>query len=409
VHGWARVLDDDVNLDRRAFHRLLLSSAGLALAGCPGGAPYAEEDIARLAAQRREERARSGKGPYGPQRYRGYRGLAALPWFELDDRGLLRCVAEDVPPALDVHAHLGISVFLAPEIDLHARTPRVRYFLDCDAAEPPCDLDLDVYVNANFRPQDLASLRREALRQVLWGGGAATTHTIPNLLAEMDAVRVEKALILPIAFGLPWRDDLTERWLAASAAPDVRDRLLPACSVHPRDDARIEKLRRYAAQGARVVKLHPTMQRFFPDTAELGDLYEECARLGLVVFFHGGRAGIEPTWTQPYAVMRHYEGALRDHPEVSFVLGHAGARDLADAIPLARRHPNAWLEIHGQGVSALHELVERVGGERLLFGSDWPFYPLAASLAKVLMVTEGRPDLRRAILRGNAERLLGGA
>ena len=395
-----------MSLDRRAFHRLVLSCAGVALAGC-GGAPYAEEDRARLEAQRREERERSGKGPYGPQRYPGYRGLAALPWFELDAHGVLRCVAEDVPRALDVHAHLGISVFLAPEIDLQARTPRVRYLLDCDAAEPPCELDLDVYVNANFRPEDLRGLRREALRQVLRGGGAATTHTIPNLLAEMDATRVEKALILPIAFGLPWRDDLTERWLAATAG--ARDRLLPACSVHPRDEARIEKLRRYAAQGARVVKLHPTMQRFFPDAPELGVLYEECARLGLVVLFHGGRAGIEPTWTQPYAVMRRYEGALRDHPEVAFVLGHAGARDVADAIPLARRYRNAWLEIHGQGVSALHELVERVGGDRLLFGTDWPFYPLAASLAKVLIVTERRPDLRRAILRGNAERLLAGA
>jgi predicted TIM-barrel fold metal-dependent hydrolase len=43
----------------------------------------------------------------------------------------------------------------------------------------------------------------------------------------------------------------------------------------------------------------------------------------------------------------------------------------------------------------------------MLFGSDWPFYHLAATLAKVLIVTEGRPRERHAILRGNAERLLG--
>jgi hypothetical protein len=105
--------------------------------------------------------------------------------------------------------------------------------------------------------------------------------------------------------------------------------------------------------------------------------------------------------------MRHYEAALAQHPEVAFVLGHAGARDVRDAVPLARRYRNAWLGIHGQGVTTLHELIERVGGERLLFGSDWPFYHLAATLAKVLIVTEGRPDLRHAILRGNADRLFG--
>jgi len=105
--------------------------------------------------------------------------------------------------------------------------------------------------------------------------------------------------------------------------------------------------------------------------------------------------------------MRHYEGALRSFPEVQFVLGHAGARDVADAIPLAERYPNVWLDVHGQGVTKLHELIERVGSERLLFGTDWPFYHLAATLAKVLLVTEGRPEVRRAILRGNADRLLG--
>ena len=88
------------------------------------------------------------------------------------------------------------------------------------------------------------------------------------------------------------------------------------------------------------------------------------------------------------------------------VLGHSGARDLTDALPLAR-HPNAWFDCHGQGASALADLIQRVGGERVLFGSDWPFYHLASSLAKVLIVTRDDGALRHAVLRGNAERLLG--
>lgn len=42
----------------------------------------------------------------------------------------------------------------------------------------------------------------------------------------------------------------------------------------------------------------------------------------------------------------------------------------------------------------------------MLFGTDWPFYHLAASLAKVLIVTEDSPEVRASILRGNALRLL---
>ena len=161
--------------------------------------------------------------------------------------------------------------------------------------------------------------------------------------------------------------------------------------------------------GARVVKLHPTMQAFYPDEPDALEIYQVAERLGLAIFFHGGRAGIEPESRRRYALPRHYEGALASFPKLPFVLGHAGARDGVDMLALGLRHPNAWFCIHGQGVTHLDTLIRATGGERLLFGTDWPFYHLAASLAKVLIVTQdpGRHAIRHAILRGNAEQLLG--
>jgi hypothetical protein len=397
-------------MHRRRFLRLLLAAPVLGLPGCGGdAADYTEEDAARLEAQRADEQARSGRGPFGPQVVRGYRGLAELPWFELDPQGRLRCTVPDLPPVVDVHAHLGMSLGLAPDVDLLARTPRVRHLLDCDAGEPGCRLDLDVYLNANFTPADLRRLRFDVVAQLLWGSAAAATHTIPNLIDEMDGVGVRQALILPIAFGLPFGDDLTERWSEAIARAGAGERLLAGASVHPRDPEALAKLRRHAAAGARAVKLHPVAQRFYPDDPEAVPIYRACGELGLPVVFHCGRAGIEPRAAHRYPLPRRYEAPLARFPEVQFVLGHAGARDVADALPLAQRHANAWLDIHGQGVSALAELIERVGGDRLLFGSDWPFYHQAATLAKVLRVTEGRPALRRAILHENAERLFAAA
>ena len=105
---------------------------------------------------------------------------------------------------------------------------------------------------------------------------------------------------------------------------------------------------------------------------------------------------------------RHYEAALREFPNLQFILGHAGARDMQGMLALALSYDNAWLDIHGQGLSRLEQLIQETGGERLLFGTDWPFYHIGASLAKVLITTQApvRHRIRYAILRGNAERLI---
>ena len=56
-----------------------------------------------------------------------------------------------------------------------------------------CRLDLDVYANTNFTDAGMRELRLSTLAQGLWGSEFARTHTLPNLLDEMDSMRVQKA------------------------------------------------------------------------------------------------------------------------------------------------------------------------------------------------------------------------
>ena len=52
-------------------------------------------------------------------------------------------------------------------------------------------------------------------------------------------------------------------------------------------------------------------------------------------------------------------------------------------------------------------LVAEAPAGRLMFGTDWPFYHQAIGLAKVFIATDGDDAMRRAVLRGNATKLLG--
>lgn len=406
----------NINPRHRSRRQFLLGSGvtacGLGLSGCdPVPAKrYNEADIVTLARQRTSEKARSGKGPYGSQIYPGYRGLAKLPWFELDKDGNLYCNDDDVPYSIDVHCHLGMSVLFRPHLDLLAATSRVKHLLDCDATDPGCPLDLDIYINGNFSDQALDDLTMSTIAQGVWGSPFTKTQTIPNLLREMESMRVQQAMLLPIKLGLPFGDQLEQDWFAAVNAAAAEQDLHVGLSVYPGDATAVTQMRQAAARGGRIIKLHPTVQRFYPDEPALMALYAEAQALGLVVFFHGGRAGIEPESSHQFAMPRHYEAALAEYPNLQFILGHAGARDSEAMIALARRYDNAWLGIHGQSVTMLETMIQSTDSDRLLFGTDWPFYHLGASLAKVLITTEvsSRRTLRQKILRDNALRLFPG-
>jgi uncharacterized protein len=337
----------------------------------------------------------------------GYKGLAALPYFQLDGGGRLRCTVPDLPPIVDFHTHFGFSYLLAPKIDLQA-SPPLQYLVDCDGATPPCTLNLDGYLNLIATPEMLKAMDGEIAASLLPGGSkAAETETIPNLLAEMDALGIAKAVVLAIELGLPVNDSSSEVWYDAIKAANATSRLLLYGSVRPGQNKIREKLQAFKAQGIRGVKLHPTMQRFYPDDNDAMEIYDECGKLNLPVFFHSGRAGIEPALVQKYAELKHYLKPVSDYPSVRFVFGHAGAAlDFADALALAKTHKNVWLEMAGQGVTNLRTILTELGPERLLYGTDWPFYPEAVTLAKVLIITRKDKKVRDMLLSDNAEQFL---
>ncbi|MFT5611610.1 MAG: hypothetical protein ACI9LU_002115, partial [Polaribacter sp.] len=216
--------------DRRRFLRgLTYSAAGLSLAACGPDIEdgrYTQDDIDLLSKQGELESENSGRGPFGEHRYQGYRGLSELPWFELDKQGQLICVDDSIPLSIDAHAHLGMSVLFEPQLDLQASSARVLHLLDCDELKPGCELDLDVYVNGNFTAENLNSMKSNMVIQGLWGSRINRSQTIPNLIREMDSMRVEQAMILPIKLDLPFGDDLTENWRSAIQTSHSSNRLL---------------------------------------------------------------------------------------------------------------------------------------------------------------------------------------
>jgi predicted TIM-barrel fold metal-dependent hydrolase len=322
--------------------------------------------------------------------------LARLPWFKRED-GRIKLADRSLGPSIDCHTHLALSYLRPNQIDLSRLHPETLTYLPRERA-----FYLDRYLNASFSGRDLRRLKRDLTLGSVTAGGMRLTHTAANLARDMDDLGIAHSLLLPIDF--PFLSDNAGTWREAVAGDP---RFICYGSVHPYTPRRDDRLARQNAAGARGIKVHPNVQVFAPEGRAAMGLYGTCRDLGMVVFWHSGPVGIEPLYGRLLTQMRRYAKPIREFPGCTFVLGHAGALQNEEALELARRHPNVYLEVSGQPVERIRDMIARGPIDRLLYGTDWPWYHQAIGLAKVFMATEGNERARRQILYDNAARLLG--
>ncbi len=322
--------------------------------------------------------------------------LSRLPWFDLHDD---RLVVSDrsVGPVIDMHSHIALAYLLPMRVDVHRATEHTEHYLPAC-----CPIDFEVYQNRNFTPEALSALKRDLTLGSLRRGGMRATHTVPNLVREMDELGIVHSVLLPI--DLPYISNNAAHALAAARR---EPRLRPFGSVHPIVDRVGLRLDEQAHEGALGVKMHPAVQLMAPNHPRALALYRQCAERNLPVLWHCGPVGIELASGRRRSQVALYEQAIAEQPRTRFVLGHAGALQMEAALDLACRYPNVWLELSGQSLANVRTILDRADPARVVYGSDWPFYHQALGIAKVLMATVGREALRAPVLYGNAAALLG--
>jgi predicted TIM-barrel fold metal-dependent hydrolase len=323
--------------------------------------------------------------------------LARLPWFEVQGGNRLVVVDDgEVGPIIDMHTHLAMGYFRRLRVDLHASTPTTAYYLPLTLP-----VDLDAYSNENLDAAAMFAMKADVSVLGLTGAGMRTTHTAPNLVRDMRALGIVSSVVLPIDLPIGARN--------ADHLLDVARRypeLLPFGSVHPLDRDAEARLDRQQADGAHGIKLHPNGQFIAPDHPKTVHLCGRCGARGLPVLFHCGPVGIEPAAARRRSQVARYERTIAENPDTTFVLGHSGALQFDEAIRYADRYPNTYFELSCLGLEALRQVLATVPPDRLLYGTDWPFYHQALTLARVLISTDDDRALRRAVLHDNAARLL---
>jgi predicted TIM-barrel fold metal-dependent hydrolase len=137
--------------------------------------------------------------------------------------------------------------------------------------------------------------------------------------------------------------------------------------------------------GLRGIKLMPMYAGFDPAAPEYSDLFAYAATHGLPLLVHTGTTFVSAAPLK-YAFPVHLDEVAMRHPELRMVLAHLGHPFEGECIAVIRKHPHVYAD-----VSALHyrpfqlwhslRLVQDYGvWSKLLFGSDYPFTTVDASI-----------------------------
>ncbi len=286
---------------------------------------------------------------------------------------------------------------------------------------------------------------RETGRQAMMGSGRTDYGgTIDELLELMQRGGIEKAVMVNMTPVVDMFDAAVAK-LPADISPAKRSkeeqrirremigrlrrrnewscrvarehpRLIPFIGLDPSmsADELVAEIDLRRSEGARGIKLHPPNQRFYANDRRLWPVYERAQELGLPVIFHSGAGAYAPGPTD-YAHPGHFPELLSAFPRLTVVMAHLAFGDFAACADLARAHANIFFDccfvINGtekrpslsdeEAAAALR----RVGVERVMFGSDYPWFDPILDAARIqrLSLTDAE---KRAVLHDNAVRVL---
>ena len=193
--------------------------------------------------------------------------------------------------------------------------------------------------------------------------------------------------------------------------------LIPFIGLDPSmtEDELLGEIESRRSEGARGIKLHPAAQRFYPNDPRLAPIYDRATQLEWPVVFHSGAFALGPASTDQ-ATLSNFPPLFKAFPDLTVVLGHMGFGDFDTCAAIAAGFPNAMFDccyiVNGSDPTpAISDdeaaaAFRKVGIDRVMFGSDYPWFDPALDAARIARLPLSDAE-KRAVLHENAARVFG--
>jgi predicted TIM-barrel fold metal-dependent hydrolase len=212
------------------------------------------------------------------------------------------------------------------------------------------------------------------------------------MAASMDDYSIERAII-----------SYPNNQVAIRAQKKHPEKLCALAWINPNDGPKaaedFEALA--AAKLVAGLKLHPLFNAYTANDACVFPLAEAAIKWDLPIFIHSGH----PPFSLPWSI-----GQLADlFPAARIVMvhmGHGHGVYIQAAIDAAIKYDNIWLETSGMPMhTKIKEACERVGRDRVFWGSDAPFHHYAVEALRTAVSGLSEPALED-VFRDNIKKFM---
>jgi predicted TIM-barrel fold metal-dependent hydrolase len=221
---------------------------------------------------------------------------------------------------------------------------------------------------------------------------AGDEYGVERMIEAMDDGGVEMAVACSLGQAI-------DNAYIAQVQARLPGRILGFGQVNPRMQDAVAEISRCAEAGLHGIKLHPTMHGYhFCDHGLLDPVLQACADHRLIVLVNA--------LDDPFCAPLSIEEIARPFPGVPLLIAHMGTIwNLMEAILVAGRTPNLYLETSGAQLLDVRTAYRKLGAEKIVMGTDWPGSDFDLERAKIARAVP-EPEDRRLIEGDNLVRLL---
>ncbi len=237
--------------------------------------------------------------------------------------------------------------------------------------------------------------------------------TVATLLDIMDELDIERAVVFAPRPKYIEDPHQANQWLWEQVCNNPR--LEGIMHLNTTDSRSLAIAEEFAKKGLRGIKTHPPAYRARIDDEAAYPFYELAAGLQLPIAFHTGFHGWLLDNYRPLLIDR----IAQQFPDLQIIVEHMGGWEFfGEALAVVRNNSNCYAGITSTLAAdwpwyipgeLLRHMISRVGSERVIFGTDYPFRSQDAIRADIEVVRSicNSPEETDNILGASLAALIG--